>query len=566
MTNRPGHTGCHCCTDQTATVKDVTHRDISTGDPHPEFNLLDARELLWGTDAGDLSGLTQETITQNCTANGSAVTRPGDGADEVAGHFRMSVTDVVPTVKNFSALHVVWTGQTFNAFDHIDHIAGGALVAHAAVSRRKPTTFTTDNMRTILFGANIEPVPVWGLIIRVGSTVLVNLTPNPGHVAFDPDGNGTQCWRPTSTGGLWRTLIDGKISSSGLTTAQARAYGLTVDPIATQLTHDVGLCFGIVTSSDGWTGDLESSYSATYDFDTLNIYREYYLNCVAAFVNKTTLTVSTPVRAATHVSNCEPVELAGISATLTLTMLPEWDINLHPWGPQLHYDAGYAYVGSATVTLPLGDVTITWYYTPCSRLTISFDQPSQYGCPVWVSIAHTEEFTDDLCDGKGDNATGLVTAPTIVGWYYRDFYQLCDYSAGDEILDTTWFGIDCINNPHQTSPTKTQGVIGECHGSDDPLPVCLQGTLPNQLPWMTDCWSLDPIAIGYRRRITNSYTGFGPGCDEDLTPCDFEPGGAHYPVLSACQFQFLQNMGFSFALESRGNDRIAGYLYMDITE
>jgi hypothetical protein len=569
MAFRPPSCNCHCCEDEPPHAPlDITHRDLLTGDPHPESNLLDARELLLRLDDGDVTGLTQETITQNCTAIGSVVTRSGNGADDVPGHFRMSVTDVVPSVKNFSALQVIWTGETFDAAAHVAHIASGGVTAYASASRQKPTTFDPADNRTNLFSSQIAPIPVWGIVIRSGSTVLVSLTPNPTATGgfFDPDA-GHACWRQTAAGPAWRILENGNVSGTTISVDVARAHGLIVDPLAIPTVHEIGFCFGIITVGDSWSGTLESNYASTYSFDAVSIYRTFGLQCVAAFANLSTLTVSMPVEAATHVSNCEPREMGGISASLTLTPLPVWDIALHPLALESHHDSGYAYIGSTVLPMTLGDVTITWYYTPCSRLTVSFEQLSQYACPVWISIRHTSEFTDDDCNGRGDNGTGLATSPTIVGWYYRDFYQLCDYSAGDEILDTRWFGTDCIDNPHQTSPSRKNGIVGECHGSDDPLPLCLSGNLPNQLSWMTDCFSLDPIAIGYRRRLTNAYTGFGPACDEaNLSPCDFEFGGDHYPALSACQFEFLQNMGFSFALESDGADRIAGFLYMDITE
>lgn len=564
--NRPGHAGCHCCTDEAATVPAEFHRDLVTGAvPDAPNEFLDAREELWSCHDGDLTGLTQETITQNCTATGSAVTHTGNGADEVNGYLRLAVANVVPTVKNFSALHVVWTGQTFNAFDHVEHIAAGSLRAYAA-ARRWRTDFTGESDRTNLFGSGIGPITVWGLVIRSGSDILVKLTPNPASgELFDQDGPNHRCWRPTSDG-EWKLLVDGNFTAT-LTTAQARQYGLTVDPIANQVTHEVGFCFGVVTGSDDWDGDLASSYSTSFDFDTLNIYREFYLNCVAAFVNLSTLHVSTPIRAASHVSNSEPTQLAGVSVELTLTTLPAFDASQHSNAMQSHHAAGYAYTGSTVISLPPGDVTVTWWYTPCAKLTISFEQPDQYVGPVWVGISHSDEYTYDLCDGSGDNAEGQVTTPTLVGWYFRDFYRVCQYTPGSEILDTTWFGNDCIDNPNQTSPTQKHGVVGECHGSDDPLPVCLQGNLPNQLPWMTDCWSLDPIAIGYRLRVTDVYSAggyVGPCSSVATDPADFAPDGVNQ--FQSCRLTFLKNMGFGFALEAIGDDRIAGHFYMDITE
>ena len=568
MTVRIGD--CCCCTDEPAITKNITHRDLTTGDPHSEFENLDARELLWGTEAGDVAGLTQETITQNCTATGSAITKAGNGADDTDGLLRMAI-EVTPTQRNFAALQVVWTGQTFDAFAHVSHIAAGSVAAYAAASRRLDTTFSPENMRSNLVGGTIEPTPVWGVVIRSGSTILVKLTPNPGATGLDSDPTGHTCWRPTdaASNSPWRILADGKLSSAALSATEARAHGLTVDAIATQVTHtEVGLCFGIITGQT-WDGDLDATYKSTYDFDTLNIYREYFIACPAAFTNLTTLYASMPAHSVT--SNVEPVEMRGLSTALTLTSLSAWNSATDSNAVKSHHDNGYAYIGSRVVALPLGDVTVKYWYTPCVRLTMSFDQSSVFNCPVWVHINHSDEYTDDDCDGYGDYSNGLVTAPTIVGYARRDFYWRCYNGSGTQhILDVKWYGVDCVDHPHQTSPTQVHGIVGECHGTDmgQTLPVCLEGNSPNQLTWATDCWSLDPIAIGYRRRVNNvsaRYGGWSPSCGAGADPCDFAPDG-QYRFQRDCVLSFLEQMGFSFALEYIHPVAEAGHFYVDITE
>ena len=87
--HRPGHAGCHCCTDEAATVPAEFHRDLVTGAvPDAPNELLDAREELWRCDDGDIDGLTQEQVFLNCSGTMSVETSTANSLDATPGSLR----------------------------------------------------------------------------------------------------------------------------------------------------------------------------------------------------------------------------------------------------------------------------------------------------------------------------------------------------------------------------------------------------------------------------------------------------------------------------------------------
>ena len=207
-------------------------------------------------------------------------------------------------------------------------------------------------------------------------------------------------------------------------------------------------------------------------------------------------------------------------------------------------------------------------------MTIRFDNGGP--CPAWVNILHNDEFSDDACEdpedfGFGDNANGIATAPTFAGFSLRDYYRPCATLAFNPALSTLWAGSDCAGHLNEPTIRNVDGILGQCHGKADPAdpdPVCVQGLLPNQLDWMTNCYSLDPIAIGYRKRGKDAY-GFGSkgGCGSATPLCDAAPDGVDR-LSTYCGITHLKTMGFTFTADGilGSNDHVSGLFYLDITE
>lgn len=578
--HRPGHAGCHCCESFTPAQRVPIHRDLVTGEPLENQPTRDALEVLWSCHDGDLAGLTQETVAVNCSATASVVfnNSNADPAD-APGCLQFSV-EATPTDDEFAALHIIWTGESFDAFAHLAHIASGSLRLDCA-TRRRPSSFDPNGeLVHKAFGplgqeffeyVGTYPMGLtqaFGLVMRVGSTLFL-IASNLG-TAID-EGESlfpTGCWRIGYATNI--SVLDGATIRQA-TTAELRSASLVVDPIANQGTHEVGFFFGIVSETTAYTRTARPSYTANYQFDMIDIYSLYDLNCVAAFVNKTDLTVSCPTEI---LQNVEPVEMRGFSAKLTLTTLPDWDEALHSRAVQAHYDAGYSYLGTGTATTVLGDVTITIYYLPCNRLTLLFDNGG--ACPAWVFIRHYDTYSEDACEDPdrtsfADDANGIATAPTFAGHSLRDYYRPCVSAAFNPLLSAIWAGSDCAGHLNESSIRRVDGIRGQCRGLADPgdsEPVCVQGILPNQLYWMTNCYSLDPIAIGYRRRVKDGY-GLGSlgGCGTTTPFCDAAPDGASR-LNTYCGISHLKSMGFTFALDGilGSSDHVSGHFYLDITE
>lgn len=582
---RPGHTGCHCCDDTTPTPRTPIHRDLSTGEPLAGRETLDALESLWSCHDGDISGLTQETFTHNCTATASVSTHGANAPDDDPGCIQFSV-EAYPTADDFCALQIVWTGKIFDAFAHLEHIAAGELRLDCA-TRRRPSDFD-PNGEFVVIGEGPLASPIYeyvgtypvgltqayGIVMRISGTLF--LVANTLGQAVDPEQLfPTGCWRIGYADRI-HVLDGGHIRLA--TTDELRAASLTVDPLASQDAHGVGFFYGIIRANDA-NGDfdpvlgheLRASYSAAYQFDMIDFYSIYNLSCVAAFVDKTDLTISVPPEIR---QNVEPVEMRGFSATLSLTTLPDWDVLLHSRALQPHHDAGYAYVGSGMVTTGLGNVTVNVWYTPCARVTLLFDNGGP--CMAWVFITHSDTYSEDACENPddnsfADNATGIATAPTFAGFSLRDYYRPCVSGEFNLLLSAIWAGSDCVDHLNESTTRRVDGIKGQCRGlvdAADPEPVCVQGIHPNQLYWITNCYSLDPIAIGYRRRVKDGY-GFGSlgGCGSSTPFCDAAPDGSAR-LNTYCGISHLKSMGFSFPLDGvlGATSHVSGHFYVDITE
>ena len=522
---RPGHAGCHCCTDEAATVPAEFHRDLVTGAvPDAPNELLDAREELWRCDDGNINGLTQEQVFLNCSGTMSVETSTVNSLDATPGSLRFRFTDITPDdgVDNFRAIQIVWTGQTFDAFSHVNHIAAGSLSAYAAgrqISFRESPVWDGPNF--ILGDAQSTSSRTrWGIVSRKNGLLWLWSSSLSFFAAngASPD----TCWHPQATVNL--KVIDGDGNYRSATTAELRAAGLTVDAIATQTTHDVGLFVMMYHEPEisQYTGlpispPISDVASATIGLDTIGFYASYRLACTAAFVNVSTLTASMPDH--TGQSNVEPYELRGMSCSLSLETAPVFDSSVHSPILQTVYDYGYFYRGTTTAqTYRAGQggtpetATVEIWYAPCRQLVCRLSVAS-VAYDAWFSIDHSDEYSSDACTGSGDSANGHATSPTFAGLFQRDIWLPCQTLANGERLSVPWYGSDCVGRENETSYVTIHGIRGKCQqpmpGEADP--VCTTGLNPNQLTQLTDCYSLDPIAIGYRRRITNNFTfGFGP--------------------------------------------------------
>jgi len=534
--HRPGHAGCHCCTDEAATVPAEFHRDLVTGAvPDAPNELLDAREELWRCDDGNINGLTQEQVFLNCSGTMSVETSTANSLDATPGSLRFRFTNITPDagVDNFRAIQIVWTGQTFDAFSHVNHIAEGSLSAYAAgrqiLFRESPVSEPSGFPIPQDTSSQIR----WGIVSRKNGLLWLWSDWLQDMAA---GGFNDSCWHPQSTTGL--KVIDGDGNYRSATTAELRAAGLTVDAIATQTTHDVGLFVMMYHEPEisQFTGlpispPISEVASATIGLDTIGFYASYRLACTAAFVNVSTLTASMPDPhpTAAGLGNVEPFELRGMSCSLSLETAPVFDSSVHSPILQTVYDYGYFYRGTTTAqTYRAGQggtpetATVEIWYAPCRQLVCRLSVAS-VAYDAWFSIDHSDEYSEDPCTGSGDPARGHATSPTFAGLFYRDIWLPCQPETGlgsGVRLSVPWYGSDCAGRENETSWVAIHGIRGKCQqpmpGESDP--VCTTGLLPNQLTQLTDCYSLDPIAIGYRRRITNQFTyGFGP-CGSPFAP------------------------------------------------
>ena len=559
---------CCCCSDVSYTPPQPFHRDMTTGDPWPDDESLDGQEILFELFDGDTTGLSQETITHNCTVGAVTVSRVTGGFDDgQTGYLNIELADIVPddpASDAFAALQVLWTGETFDAFAHKSHVARGALLCSGVQRHGAGNTIP-------LGGSGSRPWMRAGVIVRSNgllfvTSLVVNAMANfPGDTApID------SCWDSLLTGAT-QVLENGILRNA--TVAELRENGLTVDPIATQKTHEVGFFFGLLPYNLVTPSGLADTYTVSWDFDTISIVARYFLDCEAAFCDLSQLTLSTPSHTGT--SNVEPVELRGLAQTLTLTTMPAWPGDVSLIRLQAVYEHGYAYFGSFSVATGSATVAISVWYVPCDRLVFRFDDGGT--CPLWIVIEHDDVFSDDFPPGvSGDNASGTATAPAFSGGQLRDV-KWPPNNKINTTLGVQWYGSDCVGLDCADGFRVVNGYTGKCCGSALPPgpPTCVAGVLPNQLDWISDCYSLDPIAIGYRRRVSDVYVSGSPGnCTTAPTGpsqtnvCDAGPGGAH-DATTECTLTHLLAMGFSASLEIRlafppGID--AMLLYFDISE
>jgi hypothetical protein len=526
-----GDCNCNCCDDEAASVPAEFHRDLVTGDvPAAPNETLDAVEQIWRCDDGDITGLTQETVLINCTGTAAVTSSNINGPDATPGSLKFTFDDIAPTADEFHAVQILWTGATFDAFSHVAHIAAGSLSVYG--TRRNQSLSESppvDSVAWPAWGDRPATDSRWGVCVRVNGLIFFFSADIFGAFYFPFT---DRCWHAQNSANTRVITATGELRSP--TTAELRAAGLTVDAIATQQTHEVGVCV-ILQRTDivnGYLGAVTnppapSTVSAAIGLDTVGIYATYTLGCAVAFVNQSTLTLSTPAHSGS--SNCEPHELRGISVPLTLNTMPTFDSSIHSPILSTVYDHGYAYTGSTTVaTNQAGQggasetATVEVWYAPCRQLLMRFTVPSRT-YDGWISIDHSDEQSSDPCNGSGDTARGHATAPTFAGHFQRDIRLPCQSAGVGDRLSVPWYGSDCVDRSNETSWVSIHGIVGKCQQAmpGKPDPVCTTGLLPNQLPQLTDCYSLDPIAIGYRRRITNNFSfgGFGP-CGSANAPLD----------------------------------------------
>lgn len=532
MSVRPGHAGCHCCDDEPAATYAEFHRDLVTGDvPAAPNELLDAVEELWRCDDGDVTGLTQETVLVNCTGTASVSQYAGNGLDATPGSLRFEFDDIAPTADEFHAVQILWTGEIFDAFSHVSHIAAGSV---AALATGRSQSFSESPPVSGDWPSWVGPSTsrTWGIAIRANGLLFLygGAFGYSDPLLFPPVED--RCWHSQQT--TFARVLDGSGEYRLATIDELRAAGLTVDAIATQQTHEVGLYVMLhrVDEFSQFTGlpinpPAASSVSAKIGLDTVGIYAQYRLACTAAFVNLSTLTASMPDH--TGQSNVEPYEMRGISCPLTLESTPTWDEDLHSPILSTVYGTGYVYRGTTTFTTYRAGqggtsetATLEIWYAPCVQLVGRVTVPSKT-YDGWFSIDHSDEYSSDACTGSGDSAAGRATAPTFAGHFQRDIRLPCQSAGVGDRLSVPWYGSDCAGRSNETSWVNIHGILGKCQqpmpGSSDP--VCTTGLLPNQLTQLTDCYSLDPVAIGYRRRITNQFGlgGFGP-CGSAAAPLE----------------------------------------------
>lgn len=538
------------------------HRDLGTGDALTGQETVDAIEILWHCMDGDISGLTQEQVTVNCSATSSIEFNAGGYPDDDDGSLLCRVS-ATPTDDDFAAFRIVWTGQTYDAFSHVSHIAAGSIAPQCSARAGNPRFIEPDE-------AHAGVAQWWGLAIRDGADLFFIA----GTMDPDLSANQAVCWRSKSAFQVYK-LDAGHLRIA--TTAEKRTASLVVDPIASQNTNEVGFFYGIAhRESVSYT--RESSYTSTYQIDNIQFPVTYSLGCVPAFVNKSTVVASCNTGAATPsgdvvADNIEPVEMRGFSATLTLATLPAWDVAIHSRALKEHHDAGYSYHGTGTTS---NGVNVELWYTPCLRLTMFFDDGG--ACPAWVHILHSgTNYSADACEDAddpyfGDFGNGKATAPSFAGVSLRDYYRPCVSAFFNPLLAAAWFGSDCAGDINAGTVRNKDGIRGECQDlfPGEIEPVCVQGDLPNQLTWLTNCYSLDPIAIGYRRRVKDGY-GFGStgtcGSPSGTAYCDAAPDGSSRASVY-CGISHLRSMGFTFGVDGilGGSTHTSGHFYVDITE
>lgn len=534
---RPKPCSC-CCPDHVPPeTREELHRPIDGLQPlDPPNDDYDAIELLYSNRDGVIDGLTQETYTENCSAAGSAY-RLQPTADDELGCVRFKLTDILPSADEFSAIQIVWTGTTFDSYKHVDHIARGFLLADASVRGGAPSS--SDYHEAALD-------PRWGVCVRANGLLFLMNGTMFGFGVDDPFRSDIGCWHTTSTSTT--IVLDGSGDWRIATTDELRAAGLLIDPLSTKPAepYEVGVFFGLL-SSPHYDAEPAESYDITADIDSLGVYAFYRIEEIVGFRDIDTLTASCPAHVGT--SNIEPVELRGFTASLTLTTLPEWDFRQHPVELRAQHDEGYTYTGSTTID----GIDVTVWYTPLIRLTLGFDDGGD--CRAYVPIDHHGVYTDRDPPGvSGDNSDGTATAPSFAGRVLRDVLVP---GTGGTLLGVAWYGTDCLDDLNGDLNNK-HGIAGTCQGVDvsEDIPVCIQGLVPNQLAWRTDCWSVDPIAIGYRRRVTDVFSAGG------TMPADLCDPGPNATV----HFSRLKQMGLTFSLESSLGVVTAGHFYIDITE
>jgi len=511
---------CCCCPGQTTgTFYTVGHRDLTTGSEyvHSQLGSIDGVDLLYSLHDGDVSGLTQQTLAVGCTA-GTVSVGVGGGVDtaftyEQPGGLRISLDGFVPTQKGFVFGQIVWTNETFNAADHTAHIAAGSL--NTAITRR----VTRGDVG--LDSPGETPGYVFGHAIKApDDTVFLSLVPilNDGPYQWT-DTDRMRCWRGGNATG-WM-VVDAAGYLRDATVSELRDYGLQIDPLATSTTHEIGFWFGVASFSDDWSGAIDDyDYDCTVDLDDIGIHAIWRLDCITAFYDKTSLIASLPAAfgASGSAQNLGPIEMLGMTWSLARTTLPAYQHGTHPNVLSSLHDAGYCYTGQATAS---NGIDVTLWYLPCDRLVLQFHDDGTIGCDTYIAVRHDDGTWSEWSDRTGGSVigeygSGAATAPAIAG---ASLINFCvpphDHPCPDTITGlpdlsaVEWHGVDCLSAPPGGGYFNVDSHRMQCLGPDEgwDAPQCVQGLLPNQLPWLTDCYSLDPIAIGYRKRVSDLIGG-----------------------------------------------------------
>lgn len=596
---------CCCCPGKTRVQfwLPLDHRDLTTGEPYywgaERLDDYDGADLLWKNYDGQIAALDQETIAVNCAVGTAGASRVGDTFgksnpdDDEPGSIEFTLTGVTPSSEGFVAGRIVWTTETFNAADHVAHIAAGSVAMTYArkviEADRQFHDYTGD------FTA-AGPRHCVGFVLEAPDGTRF-FGPSHGvsypdliweleHSKISPQWPPYKCW----WGGVASSLqvIDAAGYFRTPTKTELRDYGLLIDPLTVNTTHKVGIFVALAAFNDDWTDDPLESFD--YDFrirlDLIDIYAIWTLDCLAAFYQKQTLTGSVPNSyTGTNVTNMCPFEMHGMVWDLELVELPAFVSGTHPNSLQVMHDDLYAFKATATSGTG-GDITL--WYLPCRTMVLQFHDRGELGCDTYVTISHDVAGfywaePDDGTGGSavGDKGSGEATAPAGSGASMVNFYGL---NPNDEIFFVEWHGDDCLNAP--IPPPKLAPAAHpmrlECLGPDagwDP-PQCVQGTMPNQLWWMTNCYSLDPIWIGYRKRTTNVIGGpttngetCSPGpdqtnlCEAPVNVGSPAPGHFGTPV---CLQTRIETHGYTPNIESDPThvlwDAITFYFYVDISE
>lgn len=594
------HRRCCCCPGQTGgTYYQTGHRDLTTGLQwdHPQINpdIIDGVDLIWSLNDGDVTGLTQQTIAIGCTA-GTVTVGQGAGVSSAfsyaaPGSLRIELSGFEPTQKGFCFGQIIWSGEHFNAADHVAHIAAGSL--HTAVTRKFQIGDTSLNR--LYFGLSTAPAYVFGHAAKApDGTVFLSAVFDfdRGLLGGWGDDEKLSCWIGGNATG-WQVIDPTGGYLRAATADELRAYGLQIDPLTVNTTVEVGFFFGIASRSDAWTGNLSDfSYDCKVDVDDIGIHAIWALNCVAAFYGKATLTgsITNAFAASGSAQNLAPIEMLGMTWSLSLTTLPDFVRGTHANTLEAMHDAGYCYTDTQSAS---NGIEVTVWYLPCNRLVLQFHDNGTVGCDVYIPIMHDAGTWSQWSDGTGGSVVGeygpgTATAPAFAGASEINFCvpphnHPCPHqiSGLPDLSSIEWHGVDCLSAPPGGNYFLINSHRIQCVGNfpGAPAPQCVQGLLPNQLTWMTDCYSLYPIAIGYRKRVQDLIGGNGWNgelCHDDFgtitnlceAPVNFGNPPITHTGTPFCWATRLKLMGFTDQIDDLDVDhgQTTYYFYVDITE